>query len=178
MSAAQEMTLGELAAFSDQKASALARLDFTEPLQRTKFLIQSDVKANFQGQHTPDQQPWPPRKAPRADGTTHLLWHTGRLIGSTAAGAPGHVEEITKTTLTFGTNLVYAARHQYGGTWNVPARSRAKPWVFTDPSGRKIFTRRLKAHAITTPARPFLGIGTALLGKISAVFETFLGSKL
>lgn len=49
-----------------------------------------------------------------------ILQDTGRLMQSVGTGkGPGHIERLDNTSFTFGTNLVYAATHQYGDTREV-----------------------------------------------------------
>ena len=69
-----------------------------------------------------------------------------------------------------------AALHQEGGTLFLPERRRVsgqKPWVFPGRDGRTVFTRRLKAHAVTIPARPFVGIGPTLAHRFARVLAEY-----
>jgi phage gpG-like protein len=76
---------------------------------------------------------------------------TGRLRSSIA----GRIQGANQVVL--GTNVKYAAIHNYGGTINVPALApkRAKALRWMTPGG-VIFARRARAHPVRIPARPFM----------------------
>jgi phage gpG-like protein len=70
----------------------------------------------------------------------------------------------------------YAGIQNHGGTINKPERRRAKgekPWVF-QKDGATIFTRRIRAHSVTIPARNFLGVGATMSEKVKGVILRFL----
>lgn len=71
------------------------------------------------------------RRASYRRGET--LRDTGRLVASISAGGAGHVSEVTPQSVFVGTNVEYAAIHQFGGKAG---------------RGRKV----------TIPARPFFGL--------------------
>lgn len=58
---------------------------------------------------------------------------------------------------TVGTNLEYAAIHEYGGTIHVPEiRPRNAKALHFYVGGREVFAMRARAHTITMPQRSFL----------------------
>lgn len=169
-------------------ATTLHDADWTRPLKVAEQLIVSATKENFAGQHAPDGTPWTPlkyersrardKRARKKGGRQQVLRDTGILMASVTASGRGHVRELSRTQLRVGTNLNYAGTHQFGHTFNRPARQRSKPWVFTLPTGQTVFTRRIRAYSFTVPARPFLGYSQALLGRIESVFRSHLARQV
>jgi phage gpG-like protein len=189
--AAQELSLEELAQWADAQASAWQNPDFRKPLEICKVLVGNSIKDNFKGAHDPEGTAWPPLKQPRQQGqvrkgsggtrrsksTSHPLWDTGRLMMSTGAGE-GHVESVSHNELIYGTNLVYAGIHNFGGTINVPAWQGTKARAFTGPDGRTIFTRKTRAHTVTIPQRMFVGVGEKLADDCATVFMNWTGEQM
>ncbi|MCC2096556.1 MAG: phage virion morphogenesis protein [Hyphomicrobiales bacterium] len=96
----------------------------------------NSVDDRFQGQHDPKGAPWKPlapataaKRVARGQVPLTILRARGHLAGSFAYQAGAHQVEI-------GSNLVYAAIHQFGGQAG---------------RGRKV----------TIPARPILGLSPA-----------------
>ncbi len=89
-------------------------------------------------------------------GSIKMLQDTGRLRNSIVApeSSPGGVYELTDTTLTIGSNLVYAAIHQYG--W--PAGGKHPP--------------------PTIPARPYLPDPVALINRVHDKLSRHLKENL
>lgn len=71
---------------------------------------------------------------------------SGQLRVSVGPGREGNIFRISNNTLQFGTNLKYAAAHEYGfkGTVSVPGHSRG---------GHPV---RSHSRKVNLPARPFL----------------------
>ncbi len=186
-----EVNINDLPAMLAHEADRLNTINYGPLLKTCGYLIQIDAQNNFQGQHDPDKVPWKPIKPrPKKRGkgqrnrspanTTHALIDTGHLRRSLGAGSQGNVNEIGKFDLVYGTNVEYAAVHQNGAT--IPARNRkppSKPYVFPISVGGKdiiIFTYHIKETKI--PARPFLGLGDALLIDIDGAIGVFLEKNL
>lgn len=104
----------------------------------------------------------------------------GGLLGSITSRYDSHTAEV-------GTNKVYAAMHQYGGTINQAARSStyvqqrykrgSKKGKFKRTSEKnRVFGQGFtyKARSITVPARPFLKITDEELQAIKKRAITFL----
>ncbi len=181
MAAVLELSLEEFADALDRKASKKLS-NFTKPLKVCRQLAVSDMLSNFAEGHDPDGQPWLPLKRPRANskGGDRPLQDTGILRGSVTGNGPGHVETMTATSLTIGSNLDYAGIHNYGGTVHLPERRRGrgqKPYVFRI-GDLTIFTRRIRAVDILIPQRRFVGIGAKLAGDFSDVFADHMGKEL
>lgn len=97
----------------------------------------SNIRLGFKAGSSPYGQPWAPLKIRQGQP----LRDTGRLQNSITPAADA-------TGVTIGTNVRYAAIHQFGGT----IRPKAGPFlVFPIGGGR--FARKKQ---VTIPARPFM----------------------
>jgi phage gpG-like protein len=157
--------------------------DWTPALRVCALIAKADMLDNFQGSHAPDGAPWPPLRRPRTNsrGADRPLLDTGILRASTTAAGPGHVEEVTGLSLALGTELDYAAPHQYGATISIPEKRRRppeKPWAFTGAGGKTVFTYRVKAHAVVIPARPFVGLSDAGAARCGAALRKYAAGAL
>ncbi len=115
--------------------------DQTTLMQKIGAQLRLHVDERFEDGKGPSGLPWKKsRRAQERGGST--LIESGRLLGSmTYVAAPRSVE--------IGTNVEYAAIHQFGGT------IRAKT-----PKGLrfKVGGAWRRMMQVTLPARPFLGI--------------------
>lgn len=178
--AALEMTLDQFASYCQARAEGIARGSFRQPLTAVKVLLVADVRDNFDQGHAPDGAAWLALKNPsqrRGGASAKPLRDTGLLMASVTAQGAGHVERLSDTELVLGTNLAYAGVHQHGATIFFPERRRQRPWVF-EVGGRKVFTRRIRAHTVTIPARPFLGFSARALDRIDKIFAEFLEERM
>ena len=112
-----------------------------QPLLRDiAFLGESSTRERFRSQTGPDGQRWKPSlRAQLTGGKT--LTKDGHLGDSITSTADQHAAE-------WGTNRIYAAIHQFGGT--------IKP-----KSGKLLAFRGHVAKSVTIPARPYLGLSDA-----------------
>ena len=142
-------------------------------------IILESVMRNFREHRAPDGTPWAPVSAAYARWKSkkgyspgNILILRGRLMQSIHA-------DPDNGSVTIGTNVVYAAIHQFGGTFG--ARSdiatrkvvgaRTQTLAF-DESGKFLSRRKaskrktgsvrisiaqISHHAVDMPARPFLG---------------------
>ena len=77
---------------------------------------------NFARQSTAGGSPWPPRKDPRPKHPLLIL--TSALVQSVGTKARGHVERVEQRQVELGTNLPYAATHEFGDpSRNIAQRS-------------------------------------------------------
>lgn len=106
---------------------------------------------------SPDGEPWKPN---RRGGS--ILFLMGHLLGSIA-------HHVGNDMVSWGSNLVYAAIHQLGGT--IRPRS-AKRLVF------QIGNMTVFAKEVTIPARPYLGFSQANLSEIRDTVNDWLGEQL
>lgn len=107
------------------RALLSGRTDFRAPLRTVALYLNAQARKCFDEQRAPDGTPWAKFKRPpsvkRGGSSSKLLRDTGILMGSMTAQVQGHVEEVTATSLRWGSNVPYAAFHQYG-TRFIPAR--------------------------------------------------------
>ncbi len=109
-----------------------------------------------------------------------ILQDTGTLAGSIA-------KTVTENSVIVGTNLPYAAAHQFGARINMPARPRIlhfRKYKKGQHKGKTLFARpekaqfgqkvQGKAYMVTIPARPFLTIHPDDLQEIKDVLTGFV----
>lgn len=102
---------------------------------------ESSTRLRFRKQVDPDGRPWKPSmRATQGSGRT--LVDKARLLRSITHNADNNGGE-------WGTNVAYAAIHQFGGT--IKAKGRALR--FQIPGGGFVTTKR-----VTMPARAFFGV--------------------
>lgn len=179
--AALELSLSQFAAYLQARSDRIAHLSLRGPLTAAKVLLVSEARSCFDEGRAPDGTSWLPLKAPsqrRGGASAKPLRDRGILMASVTAQGKGHVEEMTDRSLVLGTNLDYAAAQQWGHTYRRPERRRQKPWVFPLPSGKMLFTRRIKAHTQTIPARPFLGFSPRAIDRLERIFAEHLARQL
>lgn len=141
---------------------------------------------NFRKQSGPDGTAWTPLKpatvrarARRSRSKLAILRDRGLLAGSINYQA-------TDDEVRVGSPVEYAAIHQLGGTVQKPARAakiyrrQTKAGVvgrrFVKKSRANLVTDvTIDAHAVTIPARPFLGVSAVDQKEIFALAERWLG---
>jgi phage virion morphogenesis protein len=105
--------------------------------------LRASTLERFRTERDPDDRAWIPSRR-RAEGSPRpTLTLSARLRSSISSRA-------TDSEVRIGTNVIYAATHQFGGTIRPKT---AKALVFALPSGQWV-----QAKAVTIPARPFLGV--------------------
>ncbi|UGA45959.1 phage virion morphogenesis protein [Bradyrhizobium quebecense] len=126
-----------------------------------------------------DGSPWPPSlRVRRRGGKTLIL--TSRLYRS-------FTYQAFATGLQFGTNVVYAAIHQFGGLIHQAARIAVLHFKTNKRTGQSRFSKPGKADRarkasigardIHMPARPFLGIDDGDERQILSLAETWLAGE-
>ena len=124
----------------------------------------TSVQHRFETETAPGGEPWKPSvRAREEDGQT--LTDTGRLRASiTHRLGPGEV--------VIGTNVVYAAIHQFGGqTQPRVIRPKHKMALAFNVGGQTIVRKSVRHPGSKIPARPFLGIDS---GDEAVISETIL----
>jgi phage virion morphogenesis protein len=124
----------------------------------------SSFQQNFREGGRPEK--WKESKRAKKEGGQTLL-KSGRLMKSIT------IPEVTDTSITFGSNLPYAAIHQFGGTINRKPRTlllkrsvdketgneKVRFMSFRAAARRKrgsVEFRRTGNYSITMPARPYI----------------------
>lgn len=127
-------------------AGVLARLrtagaELGEPLEAIGAVLVANTMRRFETGQAPGGAPWIVSLRAKIRGGQTLV-DTARLKQSFSSRVFGKVVE-------WGTNVLYAAIHQFGGTI-LPKKG---PFlIFTNAQGFKVFARK-----VVMPARPFVG---------------------
>lgn len=145
--------------------------DLSPAMLEVSELLAAIAERSFDAERSPDGVPWAPlapatvRQKRKAGRSEKILEREGDLKSSI-------LSDHDRRSAAAGTNLVYAAIHQFGGTIQRSARSQvlafaARGGRFTSraaASRRRAGSVRVSfaaigAHNIDIPARPFLGVG-------------------
>lgn len=146
-----EITKDELTAGINRALAASS--DFSPAMREIAGMMEFAVRERFERSEDPSGKPWEPSQRARQQG--------GKTLVDTAALLSSIASDNDRFSAVVGTNLVYAAIHQFGGT--IRARnSRALNTPF-GPRG-----------AVNMPARPFLGFGPYEVQEIETILENHL----
>ncbi|MGX1259800.1 phage virion morphogenesis protein [Sinorhizobium fredii] len=146
------------------------------------YLLTS-TQRRFETETGPDGEKWKPLSKRTANriirhgrrrGTTNILRLTTRLYQSL-------VMRSDETSAEVGTNVVYAAVHQFGGAIEQYARSqrlslkkirggRAR-FVKHGTKGAELRNVTIGEHTINIPARPYLGVSQADIARLLEIGE-------
>ena len=176
MSVSRELDLKDFAPWLGELAARAAKDDGVRLLKAVALMLEGASKDCFDQARGPDGSPWPPirprprtpamgKADPKKGEKDRPLRDTGILAASMTAFAPHHIEEVSPTTLVWGTSVDYALPLNDGATINVPERHRGKgekPFAIPDADGNILFRRRIRAHVVKIPPRPFVGISDQL----------------
>lgn len=166
MAVAQEVTLAAVGDwFNGAGSTVLRRTSFAKPLRACAVAIGAGIKEHFAGSHGPDGEPWPPLAHPRPSGPGKPLWDFGLLMASVTARGKGNVTRITDRALEYGTNLDYAAIHQFGGVVRatrgkflaIPLSKEARRVGNARDFPRRLFVLRAKNQAMLAERRKTKG---------------------
>jgi len=140
----------------------LTNLRVASPLMKNiASIMLDDVYNNFEQEGNPM---WVPLSRNTIKERERKGFWPGKILQRTGQLLKSITSRFTATSAEVGTNKVYAAIHQFGGTFNQAARSE----IFIRPrnkSGKFKRTKRVKPYGqgysfssrtITIPARPFL----------------------
>lgn len=125
-------------------------------------IVRTSTVKRFERQRGPDDKPWQPSQRARAENgvtltdTTHL--RTGIRAKSSADG------------WAVGTNVEYAATHQYGAPGRT-IRAKTSHGLRFRVGGRWITKQ---AVTVNIPARPFLGLSADDQDEIAATLRDYL----
>lgn len=168
--------------------AALARLreqvgNLTPAMRAIGQTLVTDADLGFRAQSDPWGAPWEPLAAStlkrRRGKRAQILRDTGRLANSFSYRADARSVEV-------GTNVAYAAIHQFGGTTQRAASQRTL--YFRQAKDGKVGNRFVKkrrsnfaqdvnigAHAVTIPARPMLPIRNGQVDLPNGTAEAVVG---
>lgn len=158
MTATMSLTLNDQALRDALAQSADALGDLTQLMDEIGAALVDVVRGHFEAGEAPDGRGWLRSRAARERSGQTLL-KDGHLRDSITY-------EATSTSVEVGTNLIYAAIHQFGGTIK-PVNAAALK--FKLPNGAWV-----TAAQVTLPARPYLGIGQNERIEITEVVEAYV----
>lgn len=161
MSSIRASMEGELPELVD-KLSRLSSIDKTGLNNAIAEALRSGTIDRFEQEKSPDGAAWKKSIRALAEGGLTLTM-TSQLKGSINARATEEGAEV-------GTNLVYAATHQYGASGRT-IRAKNKPNLMFQFKGRWI---RKKQVTVNIPARPFIGISDEDREEIRSLTEEAL----
>lgn len=121
--------------------------------------LRTGTVERFEQEQGPGGESWPRSIRASADGGLTLT-RTGQLKSSIHARSGAAGAEV-------GTNLVYAATHQFGASGRT-IRAKKKPFLKFQAGGRWI---RKKQVTVNIPARPFLGVSDGDRQEIESIVE-------
>lgn len=145
----------------DELAHRLAAVDAdkAEALDAIGAAWETTTKGRFETSTAPDGTPWVPSERARKGGKT--LVDTARLKGS-------NTHQVDGDTVEVGTNVEYAAAHQFGAEIQQAGASAVPLFL---PEGA------VGGRVIVLPARPFIGITDEDYANFAEILEGFVEAK-
>ena len=143
-------------------AGAKAAVDFTPAMGAIADYMRSTTLERFETETGPDGKRWKPSQRAINDGGLTLT-DSGALRLSIGA-------ESDATSAVAGTNLIYAAIHQFGGTIRAKPGAGGRRGALRTPFGPR--------GSVTMPARPFLGFSPEDVTEIETVLTQHIQKAL
>lgn len=132
-----------------------------------EYMVRSTWE-RFDAQKDPGGTPWAPLK-----NTTLLRKRGSKILIETSRLRDSIVYKVSEREVAIGTNVVYAAIHQFGGkTKPTTIRAKSKKALFWPGAAHPVSSVRHPGSTI--PARPFLGISEEDRQEIAAIFGDHL----
>jgi len=172
-------------------------------------LAMREFDKNFRAQGRPKWQDLHPKtlyRRKKSGRGGRILRDTGRLQQSLSQGKPGNVYRLEPRSLTIGSNVKYAAIHQFGGTVKLRPRSDMAPRTFARVGNRLLFRGKdgkvrvgskldgtpirkkfaaaasvrmtFKERTIRIPARPYLVIPPEALNLFQRAVQQWIKENL
>ncbi|UFZ05459.1 phage virion morphogenesis protein [Bradyrhizobium ontarionense] len=160
-------------------AEAIGRLSDPRPMfEDIGLALVTSTHHRFDQQRAPDGSPWPPSLRVKQHGGKTLILSSRLYRSITFQASTAQVE--------VGTNVIYAAIHQFGGDIDQAAREAVLHFKTNKRTGRSRFAKPSKAdrarkamigaRTIHMPARPFLGLDQDDPRTITTIVENFLAA--
>lgn len=161
--------------------------NLSDLMEQLAAQVEFDTQRRFETQTDPDGNPWPP--------SMRALAENGETLTDTARLRQSITSRSGPTGFEVGTNVVYAAIHQFGGTIHQPERQQTLYWhhagdttkaswrgsrTFADWSFAKKSkanyseTHTVKAHDVKMPARPYLGVSESGMAELGVIARDWL----
>ncbi|KTE24459.1 MULTISPECIES: phage virion morphogenesis protein [unclassified Sphingopyxis] len=153
---------GDTQAEREMAALVDAGEDLTEFNDALGLVLESNTIDRFDRETAPSGARWPKSMRAEVEGGKTLT-DTARLKGSIAY-------ESNATEIRVGTNVIYGAIHQLGGTIRAKGGGKLK---FQLPGGLGFRS----VEQVTIPAREYLGFGAEDRSDAAALFEDFFAGK-
>lgn len=193
MSIARELTLSDLPKWFEELGDRLANVDLTRAFKVIALSLKRDAQKCFNEGRSPDGEAWKPLKNPRHHPTSERykkaaqknqstgdserpLRDNGALMGSLTGSSANHVEDVTPSSLNWGTNLEYAVVQNFGHTFPPAKAPPGTAFPIMTPNGVLLF--RNSHGPITIPARPFIGISSQMEETINNVLRDEVSKQL
>lgn len=139
--------------------------DFTPAMRAVAGLMEAETRDRFEVGKDPSGEVWTPSQRARKEGGRTLV-DRGALRDSIASA-------FDAGSAIAGTNVIYAAIHQFGGTIQAIPKSKGGKGALRTPFGPK--------GSVKMPARPFLGFGAsdreAILDILAAHLANAFGDR-
>lgn len=164
--------------FENALGDLINRLEHREPLMREMAAAMGDaVEENFARQGRPEWMGWSPAYARRRRGGK-ILQKSGRLAASITQYSDNDEAAV-------GTNVKYAAIHQFGGEISIAPRSQQAYYRRNrDGSVGNRFVKKSRsdfsqwntigAYKIRMPARPYLHLAEEDVSRMEKTAEDYL----
>lgn len=133
-------------------------MDFKEPLNDFTETLDQKHQEYFDTSKGPSGEPWLDWRWRQIDSSdSHpTLDDSGTLRASLREGGLGHVEDVSGNSLVWGTSIVYAGIHNFGGTVTTRVPLVGRGGVGYLPAG----------SVLTIPQREHVGINDQTLQKL------------
>ena len=140
--------------------------------------LELGVAQRFERETGPSGRRWKPSRRAARDG--------GKTLTQTARLRQSITRSVREREVLVGTNVVYAAIHQFGGAIKQAARAQ-RLYIDDDRGGfvsgrarhggvQRIVDAAIPARAIRMPARPFLGVSDEDRTAILRIVQRYLGA--
>ena len=141
-------------ALMDGVVSGFENTNYATALSEFSDVLEERHQGYFDRRESPTAEPWKEWfwRDPDAEDSHETLEVSGTLRGSLRRGGLGHIEEVTRSSLLWGTGIRYAALHNFGGQvrTGVPLVSRGGRFYL--PAG----------SLLNIPQREFVGMNDEL----------------
>lgn len=144
-------------------AAIAAAADFTPAMRTIADAMHANAQQYFETERGPDGKPWKPSRR-AADEGGRTLYDRGDLQQSLTASHDAR-------SAILGTNLPYAAIHQFGGKITAKTAKGLRFMV-----GKGDAEHLVIVQSVTLPARPFLGFSAEDKVEIEGILERHLAS--
>ena len=158
------MSLGGDIRSLNRHLQKLGNVDYEGLNQSIAESLRTSTRLRFRSGVGPDDKPW--KRSLRANDMKKgkTLVETARLRNSIRGRATKELAEV-------GTNVIYAARHQFGDKQPMVIKAKKAKALRFKVGGRWVSKKQV---TVQLPARPYLGINEDDREEIKSIMETCL----